>query len=621
MRTTGKGRKVLRAVCLMLCLALVLCACSSGREEESTSGEAETVTGGSEAAFEDGVYHGSAAGMHSTIEVSVTVSDGKIADIEILSQAETPSLTDPAFEQVPAAIIESQSLDVETVSGATVTSEAIIAAVRAALEGGEMTENAPLAIEPDVIVVGAGMAGLATAVKSTELGLNVLLLEQSVRVGGCSHYSGGTISGAGFKIQQENGVEDTPEAFYEEILALGGEENINKDLARTHTQNAGRAIDWLDEVVGVDFADRGLVGGSYTQMDTLRITRALGSYSIGAGQGFLDPLSDLVNEAVAAGTAQLLLNTEVTELLVENGECIGVKCGDTEYRAPSVVLCTGGYGYDEELLKSNGLATVITTAPATSNGSGYRMALAIGGVLDNMDSLVQYFGGGIPTDGFDMTYQANTSYPGAVFVDENGDRLGDEAANGNKADLWAKAGDSTLYVIISGNMVSPDQAFLRKGTAFNASQPLENNGWDRLEELAAEGKYAFKADTIEELADLLGTSNLPETVALYNADVLEGADSLYGRDPETMTALEEGPYYALLTVPFVWSGTPGGVRADGDGRLVLEDGTAVEGLFLAGEILGPMNIMGDINFGGINHSMCITWGILAAEHAAERAQK
>ncbi len=180
----------------MLCLALVLCDFSSGQEEESTSGEAETLTGGSEAAFEDGVYHGSAAGMHSTIEVSVTVSDGKIADIEILSQAETPSLTDPAFEQVPAAIIESQSLDVETVSGATVTSEAIIAAVRAALEGGEMTENAPLAIEPDVIVVGAGMAGLATAVKSTELGLNVLLLEQSVRVGGGSHYSGGTISGA-----------------------------------------------------------------------------------------------------------------------------------------------------------------------------------------------------------------------------------------------------------------------------------------------------------------------------------------------------------------------------------------------------------------------------------------
>ena len=88
-----------------------------------------------------------------------------------------------------------------------------------------------------------------------------------------------------------------------------------------------------------------------------------------------------------------------------------------------------------------------------------------------------------------------------------------------------------------------------------------------------------------------------------------------------MISFEEGPYYAVVTVPYVWSGTSGGVRANEDGYLQREDGTVITGLSLAGEILGPSNILGKINFGGINHSMCATWGIIAAENAAELAGK
>ena len=87
-----------------------------------------------------------------------------------------------------------------------------------------------------------------------------------------------------------------------------------------------------------------------------------------------------------------------------------------------------------------------------------------------------------------------------------------------------------------------------------------------------------------------------------------------------MLPLGEGPYYAILTVPYVWSGTSGGVRADGRGYLQRADGSVIEGLSLAGEILGPSNILGKINFGGINHSMCATWGMIAAENAAARAK-
>ena len=461
------------------------------------------------------------------------------------------------------------------------------------------------------------MAGLVATARGVELGLNVLVLEQSVRTGGCIHYAGGTVSGAGFKIQKENGVEDTPEAFYADIEALGGEGEFNEALAKRHTEEAGAAIDWLDEDLGVDFGDRSLVGGAYTAMQTLRVTRALGSYSMGAANAYLDPLNERLEQAIADGKAQIMYNTKVTELLVEGDKCVGVKAGDLEFRAPSVVLATGGYSYNEDLLKMAGFENVISCAPSTSDGSGFLLAQAVGGVFDNMDEIVNYYGGGIPTNGFDMYYQVNNSYPGMIYVNAQGDRVGAEESATSA--MWYGQEESKLYAVISSNMIDKEQAFIKHPMMNSAV--LENNGWDKLEELAAEGNCVYKADTLEELAEMIGAENLTATVEAYNKDVAAGEDTAFGRSPESMVAFEEGPYYAVVTVPYVWSGTSGGVRANEDGYLQREDGSVITGLSLAGEILGPSNILGKINFGGINHSMCATWGIIAAENAAELAGK
>lgn len=208
-----------------------------------------------ESALTDGVYVGTGKGMHSNIEVSVTVTDGKIADVTVNNHGETAGVSDPAIEQIPAAIVAANSADVDAVAGATLTSNGIMEAVKNALSGKTEEQSTELTIEPDMIVVGSGMAGLVATARGVELGLKVLVLEESVRTGGCIHYAGGTISGAGFKIQQENGVEDTPEAFYADIEALGGEGEFNKPLAKMHTERAKDAIDWLDEDLKVDFGD------------------------------------------------------------------------------------------------------------------------------------------------------------------------------------------------------------------------------------------------------------------------------------------------------------------------------------------------------------------------------
>lgn len=570
-----------------------------------------------ETALTDGTYTGTGKGMHSNIAVTVTVEGGAITSVTVDSQDETPGVSDPAIEQIPAAIVEAGSTDVDAVAGATLTSNGIIEAVNNALNGVTEETVTELTIEPDMIVVGSGMAGLVATARGVELGLNVLVLEQSVRTGGCIHYAGGTVSGAGFKIQKENGVEDTPEAFYADIEALGGEGEFNEALAKRHTEEAGAAIDWLDEDLGVDFGDRSLVGGAYTAMQTLRVTRALGSYSMGAANAYLDPLNERLEQAVADGKAQIMYNTKVTELLVEGDKCVGVKAGDLEFRAPSVVLATGGYSYNEDLLKMAGFENVISCAPSTSNGSGFLLAQAVGGVFDNMDEIVNYYGGGIPTNGFDMYYQVNNSYPGMIYVNAQGDRVGAEESATSA--MWYGQEESKLYAVISGNMIDEEQSFIKHPMMNSAV--LENNGWDKLEELAAEGNCVYKADTLEELAEMIGAENLTATVEAYNKDVAAGEDTAFGRSAESMVAFEEGPYYAVVTVPYVWSGTSGGVRANEDGYLQREDGTVITGLSLAGEILGPSNILGKINFGGINHSMCATWGIIAAENAAALAGK
>lgn len=194
----------------------------------------------------DGTYTGSANGMGGALNLIVTVEDGQITSVEVGDHQETPGISDPALEQIPAAIVEAQSTEVEAVSGATITSDAIMAATAAALGGEGAVETQPLeiAIQPDVIVVGAGMAGLVAGVHAAELGANVLVLEQNYRVGGSANTAGGSISGAGYKLQQAAGIEDSADAFYNDFITMGGgEQNLNPEIARLHAERSGEAID------------------------------------------------------------------------------------------------------------------------------------------------------------------------------------------------------------------------------------------------------------------------------------------------------------------------------------------------------------------------------------------
>ena len=565
----------------------------------------------------NGVYEGSANGMGGAVKVAVTVEDGKISDVEVLEHKETAGISDPAIEQIPQAIVEAQSTDVEAVTGATVTSEAITEAVAAALSG-EGTEEAgelEITIEPDVIVVGAGMAGLSASVRAAELGANVLVLEQNYRVGGSANTAGGSISGAGYKIQKAAGIEDSPELFYQDFVTLGGEEFMNTEIAKVHAERSGAAIDWLQEDVGVEFSDK-VDSGSYLTMDINRVTYTAGGASSGGGSYFVKGLSDKLQSYIDAGTVQLCLDTLVTDIVLnDNGDVTGVMVGDKEISAPSTIIATGGYGYCERWLKEFNFTNITSNDPNTAIGSGYDFARKAGAAFDNMNYSSCY-GGSVPVTGFQASLRCNINYNGSVWINTNGDRVFNEpkATSMDKRTVWRTSDQNIIYVVFAENMMTEDKP-LFTGMMSN-SAPFTTE--EKIAELIEKG-YVFKADTIAELAEKIGAPNLEATLTKYDEDVAKGEDSVFGRT-DNLLSFEEGPYYAVYTVPYLMM-TAGGPRINGQGQLMREDGTAVGNVYLAGEIIGSANIAGHNTIGGIGHGICATWGCISAESAVQNAGK
>ena len=565
----------------------------------------------------NGVYEGSANGMGGAVKVAVTVEDGKISGVEVLEHKETAGISDPAIEQIPQAIVEVQSTDVEAVTGATVTSEAIKEAVAAALSG-EGTEEAgelEITIEPDVIVVGAGMAGLSASVRAAELGANVLVLEQNYRVGGSANTAGGSISGAGYKIQKAAGIEDSPELFYQDFVTLGGEEFMNTEIAKVHAERSGAAIDWLQEDVGVEFSDK-VDSGSYLTMDINRVTYTAGGASSGGGSYFVKGLSDKLQSYIDAGTVQLCLDTLVTDIVLnDNGDVTGVMVGDKEISAPSTIIATGGYGYCERWLKEFNFTNITSNDPNTAIGSGYDFARKAGAAFDNMNYSSCY-GGSVPVTGFQASLRCNINYNGSVWINTNGDRVFNEpkATSMDKRTVWRTSDQNIIYVVFAENMMTEDKP-LFTGMMSN-SAPFTTE--EKIAELIEKG-YVFKADTIAELAEKIGAPNLEATLTKYDEDVAKGEDSVFGRT-DNLLSFEEGPYYAVYTVPYLMM-TAGGPRINGQGQLMREDGTAVGNVYLAGEIIGSANIAGHNTIGGIGHGICATWGCISAESAVQNAGK
>ena len=563
----------------------------------------------------DGVYEGTGAGLNGNIKVSVTVNGGVITDVTVLEHSETAGISDPALEQVPAAIVAANSADVDVATGATYTSKGIMEAVKNALNPDGAAEQTMPFEQADILVIGAGMAGLTTAARAAELGLNVLIVDQAATYGGSANVAGGTLLGAGTRMQAEAGIEDDPDLCFADFVRLGGAGNFNEEIAREFSQISGAAVDWLDDL-GTDFGDRAPYFGVYQPLNVAR------NYSgNGGARAFVDALYAEL-EKYFSTNAYMMLNTYVTGLVTDdNGAVIGCKATlsdgtETTFLAPATVVCTGGYGGSEELLKKYNFENVLSTSPTCVTGDGYAWLEALGAPLTNMDFCTSY-AGGIPTSDDFRSFGYFNATNGALWINTEGERMADETGADShvKSETWANAPHNIVYTVFTTDMLIPDAKVFSTGAWGSVREDFDTYMATLLEK-----GLAWKADSVEDLAQQMGlpVDTFTATIKAYNDGCARGNDP-FGRTTQ-LVAMENGPFYAVKTVPYVMI-TSGGPMMTKDCEVLNSDGLVIEGVYIAGEIVGMANVGGHNSIGGMGHGNCLVWGKKAAEVIAAKLGK
>ncbi len=533
-------------------------------------------------AYTPGTYTGTGNGNNADvpITVEVTFSDDAITAVTVVSHEETPGISDPALETIPAAILEAQSLAVDAVSGATNTSNGILAAVEdaAAQAGADIaalkaasTEAAPAGektetvCDTQVIVVGAGISGYTAAVAAREAGAEVVLIEKMAAVGGTTNLAGGILVCVDSELFAENRLEsDSLEsvlAYWDTRMARSGADSGYPDRERLTgvLADTGKTVDWL-------VAD-GIVFDSTPYPASSAYPMALAQ---GGGAGLIQMLKALAEEKGIT----LITECKATELVTdESGAVVGVKAETADslitFNAKSVVLCTGGISQNEELVAkySSKLhrAGLVPTSAVGHTGDGLLMALEVGaGTFDVFATPL--FG-----TAFDPALEGSAALSifGALGVNANGVRFGNEAA----AAGW------DVYDHTASDMIQDGNApfwYIYDSSDEAAAAILEAG--------AASGAVV-KGDSFEELA--LGmhvyTASLCRAAEAYNAAAEAGEDAEFGKPAAFLKALTQAPFYAVKVSPTTF-GSAGGVTTTEDGRVTRQDGTVIPGLYAAGEM-------------------------------------
>jgi fumarate reductase flavoprotein subunit len=594
-----------KAIALLLAIIMVigLAACQSKPAETTTTTEEEV------GLFQPGTYTATVKGHNGDLTVEVEVDKNTILSIEAVEHAESPGITDLVFERIPQGILDQQNLVVDVVAGATVTSNALIEAIIAALEqagadiealknaaGGEQEAGETIEMTADVVVIGGGGAGLSAAVTAHQNGATVIVLEKMPRLGGNTILSGGAYNAVDPGRQEAQGIEDSIEKHYEQTLA-GGDFEGNPELVRVLVENAYPGIEWL-EGLGMKFNDEvfTVLGGLWPRAH---------KPSTPLGTGFIDTYSKYIE---ANDGIEVMLDSEAYELIVEDGKVAGVKASHFNDNLivkanNGVILATGGFGANIEMRDEYNenwpaLTNLKSTNHPGATGDGIYMAEAVGANLIGMNN-IQLLPLGDPATG-SLSGNIEQGVENRIFVNLEGNRFVDEGARRDVMTLaLMEQTDSFLYVILdSTNYPTPETT---------------NNFNETIEELISQGR-AFKGDTLEELAEQINVNseNLINAVNTFNEAVENGGPDEFGRTLFDRK-IEAGPFYAGPRVPTVHH-TMGGVEINEQSQVLDANGHPIPGLFAAGEVTG--GIHGTNRLGGNALADITVFGRIAGLSAA-----
>ena len=575
-----------------------------------------------EGALTDGSYESSAQGMDGTVSISVTIEGGAITAIEVLDDNETAGVGDKALEIIPGRVIENQSLAVDSVAGATISSAAIKAAIADAITqaGGDAAEwrkrevavdKADAEYEYDVVVVGAGLAGLTAALSAEQAGAKVALLEKQGIVGGTSIFSSGNFLAAG----TDELIPDVVKAW-DKRNKLQEVNKVNIELVEKLLAVSPTVLQMYNDV-GVEFTynDESYTASPVPSEKANKNAETIHMVDVNVKSKGGEALIASLAKRLEADGVDVYLATPATSLLTdENGAVTGVvseseKTGTKTFKAKAVILCTGDYARDNDLNAELAPETVgeYTATAASNKGDGLRMAREAGAGLH---AYQESLSGNFNADPYDMPVvgQPNNQFPFAILlVDRNGERKVSEAAGPH---------DQQVFFIYEDE---PDHAWAIMDqdvadTFLNLDTYLEKT------EAGSSFIQAFKADSIEALAEQIGIdpATLAKTVEDYNTLCEAGEDTQCGKDAQYLNPINDGTYYAVKEYDMT-RGNYGGILTNDRFEVVTDAGEAIPGLYAAG-IISSGDYFGDYYPGREALSLCAHGGYIAGQNAAGAAK-
>ena len=632
-------KKSVSALAMAAVIAVSLFGYGCGAKSASTSSDAGV----------SGDFTATAKGFGGDVSVTLTLTDGAITGCTAEGKDETEGVGSQAIAKMPGEIAESGSIAVDGVSGATITSTAIKEAAAAALtaaglnpddyktavEKGAAAEDST--VDADVVVVGAGGAGMTAAITAAAEGKSVVILESQSMVGGNSVRATGGMNAGKTVYQDENefgesaGVEKplktaaekyadnetitalaktvseqwaayqaNPTGYFDSVelmeldTMIGGKGINDPELVETLCANSADAIDWLDEH-GITLHNVSSFGGAsvkriHRPVNAEGKTVSVGSYMI-----------PLLQENCEKAGVKMMLDTTATEILTDaNGAAVGVKAtgasGETvTVNAKAVVLASGGFGANLDMVvkyKPELKGFMTTNAPGIQ-GQGIEMAQAIGAATVDMDQIQIH-----------PTVEANTAAliteglrgDGAILINEEGQRFIDEVGTRDvvSAAEIAQTGSYSWLVVdqAMADASSVIQGYIKKG-------------------------YTVTGATYEELGKAMGVdaAAFAETMEKWNGYVEAKNDPDFGRT-SFANPLNTAPYYAVKVTAGVHH-TMGGLKINANTEVLNEKGEVIPGLFAAGEVTGGVH--GANRLGGNAVADFTVFGRIAGAAASDYA--
>lgn len=467
-----------------------------------------------------------------------------------------------------------------------------------------------------VIVVGAGTAGLPCAIAAAEAGARVLLIDKHHRLGGTLHYSTGHLSAAGTSLQRERGIDDTVEQHLADLAAIS-HGRARGDLVRQAVADAPRTVEWLlERDFDVDPQTPRILYGH----EPYSVARTY--YGRSGGLSVLSVLEEELRPWRESGAVDVWLDSPVVGLATgARGVEVTVdrRGRGTTVSAPHVVLATGGFASDPDLLAELDEAPDgVSAASPTSTGDGLLLARELGAAVAGTGRQLPGFGclqhpttpGRIDRSVERVALVVQERPPAEIYVDAGGDRFvaEDEPSIDRKERALAALPSWRFWCVFDAAALERPGARLVPGW-----------GVDDFARYADSRPDLVSADSVRELAVRAGVDpdGLESTVAAFNAFARgERTDPLGRRDaPEPIA---RAPYYALrlhgqVSVSFA------GVDVDAGLAVRREDGSRIDGLYAVGEVIGCGATGGDAYCGGMMVTPSLTLGRRLGERLARSA--